>query len=34
MRILNFVESVILVSTNTVEIAAEGETVQVEWKPT
>ena len=30
MRILNFVESVILVSTNTVEIAAEGETVQVE----
>ena len=29
MRILNFVESVILVSTNTVEIAAEGETVQV-----
>lgn len=30
MRILNFVESVILVSTDTVEIAAEGETVQVE----
>lgn len=30
MRILNFVESVILVSTNTVEIAAEGETKQVE----
>ena len=30
MRILNFVESVILVSTNTVEIAADGETVQVE----
>ena len=30
MRILNFVESVILVSTNTVEIAAEGETVQIE----
>lgn len=30
MRILNFVESVILVSPNTVEIAAEGETVQVE----
>lgn len=30
MRIINFVESVILVSTNTVEIAAEGETVQVE----
>lgn len=29
MRILNFVESVILVSTDTVEIAAEGETVQV-----
>ena len=30
MRILNFVESVIIVSTDTVEIAAEGETVQVE----
>uniref|UniRef100_UPI003FD7E18E PL29 family lyase N-terminal domain-containing protein n=1 Tax=Alistipes putredinis TaxID=28117 RepID=UPI003FD7E18E len=29
MRIINFVESVIIVSTNTVEIAAEGETVQV-----
>lgn len=30
MRIINFVESVIIVSTDTVEIAAEGETVQVE----
>lgn len=30
MRILNFVESVIIVSTDTVEVAAEGETVQVE----
>lgn len=29
MRIINFVESVIIVSTDTVEIAAEGETVQV-----
>ena len=30
MRIINFVESVIIVSTDTVEIAAEGEIVQVE----
>ena len=30
MRIINFVESVIIVSTDTVEIAADGETVQVE----
>lgn len=30
MRIINFVESVIIVSTDTMEIAAEGETVQVE----
>ncbi len=29
MRIINFVESVIIVSTDTVEIAAEGEIVQV-----
>mgnify|MGYP002298868993 CR=1 FL=1 len=29
MRIINFVESVIIVSTDTVEIAAEGETVQI-----
>ena len=29
MRVINFVESVIIVSTNTVEVAAEGETVQV-----
>lgn len=30
MRIINFVESVIIVSTDTVEIASEGGTVQVE----
>lgn len=30
MRIINFVESVIIVSTDTVEIAAEGETIQIE----
>lgn len=30
MRILNFVESVIIVSTNTVDIEAEGETVTVD----
>ena len=29
MRIINFVESVIIVSTNTVDVAADGETVQV-----
>ena len=30
MRVINFVESVIIISTNTVEIAAEGEIVQIE----
>ena len=30
MRVINFVESVIIVSTNTLDIAAEGEVVQIE----